>query len=139
MSDELSVQQTDVTALASLFEVGSDTAGGAAWTDADRGPMLRHQLDQPYGETGATYRALLTMAGTPLPVLREIKDEAKAHLDDDALLPADVATVLYYAALAAARRSDASITKLSEAALTEGFRWCLAQEWVDDELHRNFR
>ncbi len=140
MNDDLSVQQTDVTALATLFGVGSDGAAERLpWTDADRGPMLRHQLDQPYGETGLTYRQLLLADDTPAPVLREIKDEAKRHLDDEAALPGDVATVLYYAALAAGRRAGASITKLTDVALASGWDWCLGQDWVEDKLQAVFR
>ena len=140
MSDDLSVQQTDVTALATLFEVGSEGAAERLpWTDADRGPMLRHQLDQPYGETGSTYRQLLLADDTPAPVLREIKDDAKRHLEDEAALPGDVATVLYYAALAAGRRAGASITKLDDEELAAGFGWCLGQDWIGDDLRAAIR
>ncbi len=53
----------------------------------------------------------------------------------DSPLPAEVSTVLYYAALAAALvRHGERITRHGDEALRQGFGWVLAQPWVGEEV-----
>jgi hypothetical protein len=54
-------------------------------------------------------------------------------------LPEEVATVLYYAAIAAALlRHGQRISRVSDATLREGTDWVLEQEWVAGPLRGLF-
>ena len=54
-------------------------------------------------------------------------------------LPEEIATVLYYAAIAAARvRLGVSISKLTDAAITDGLRWSCHLPWLTESLKQLF-
>ncbi len=124
------------------------------WGGADLKAMLRHQLASPVSavdqdspappadagseDEGETFGALFACAAPAPETLAAVKDFAKrSQLDASHLLPEPVATVLYFAALAAALvRCDRRITRLDDQALRTGFTWTTEQAWVDVMLRR---
>ena len=83
---------------------------------------------------------LLQHPHPPLELLRFAKDFAKAHEQSpDDLLPAEMARMLYYAAIAAAwARCGRRITTLDDVQLRRAFDWALAQPWVDESTKELF-
>lgn len=135
--------EPDATSISALFRLGKhDTP--VPWNDDDRGAILRHQLDQrlgpaPDGDDDGwakrTHLALFNEDNPPSERLQQVKDRAKAGVNHELHLPRDVATIVYYAALAAARlRSDTPITRLDDAAFAEGLRWSLDRTWLSQPL-----
>ena len=131
-------------ALASMLEV--ERAAGRVWGEQDLAAILRHQLASPLPpppvggpETGAapggarTFGELLHHPSPPVELLVAVKDFAKAsRTDPDAALPSEVAAVIYFAAIAVARRQCGRIISgLSEGELAAGLQWVRAQQWVD--------
>jgi hypothetical protein len=84
---------------------------------------------------------LLQHPQPPLELLRMTKDYAKAGAKHaGSPLPSEVAGVLYYAAIAAARlRWGRSITRLSQEALRGGLDWALQQPWLDGGIRELMR
>jgi hypothetical protein len=124
------------------------------WSDDDLAAILRHQLQLPLqgelapsieGASAAdlrqTFGELLTSALPCLPLLRAAKEFAKANRSDpDALLPGEVATVLYYAAILSARlRWRARISELGPPDLLGGIDWALSRPWLAPPLANLFR
>jgi hypothetical protein len=74
-------------------------------------------------------------------LLRRAKLFAKAcKLDADGPLPEEVATVLYFALIAAALiRCNERISRLDDVALVAAMRWVLGKEWVEDSVHALMR
>ncbi len=83
-----------------------------------------------------TFGELLADPRPPLGLLQATKRFAKSHREHgSSLLPPQVATVLYYASIAAALvRCERRISDLSDAKLREGFDWCIARDWVGDGI-----
>jgi hypothetical protein len=73
-------------------------------------------------------------------LLELAKDFGKAlRLDSSCGVPAEVATVIYYASIVAARvRLGRRISDLDEAALRRGVEWTLAQPWLDAAMRAMF-
>jgi len=71
-----------------------------------------------------------------LDLLRRVKDCAKSAVrDPDAPLPDDVATVVYFVAIAVALTARGErITRLTDEGLRWGFEWSLRQTWVAESL-----
>jgi RNA polymerase sigma-70 factor (ECF subfamily) len=67
-------------------------------------------------------------------LLEQVKDFAKENgTDPESPLPREVATLLYYASIAAAlARCGRRISRQDDAALRWGFEWGGAQPWVDE-------
>ena len=131
----------------------------ATWSDQDLAGLLRHQLGLPLASL-----ALLTSAAEPpsdfasevstppplsdlftaatpcLEALRQIKDICKTAPQTEAgLLPKEVATVLYYAAIAAAYlRAGELISSSSREVIADGLFRVLAIPWCNPELRRLF-
>jgi hypothetical protein len=123
---------------------------------ADSATLLRRVLTAPLPlDLGAVDPALAVKARTwaeqhrlvlkslgdllyhpnPLPELLELaKEFAKEHRSDaESPLPREVATVLYYASIAAAlARCGRRITRHDDATLRKGFLWGCEQPWVDE-------
>ena len=74
-------------------------------------------------------------------LLRLVKDFARNHLSDPlSPLPAEVASVVYFAAIAAAIvHCRQQITSLDEKAMRDGFQWALSQQWLDAPLRELFQ
>jgi hypothetical protein len=139
--------------------IGAEAEDLTLWAREDFGDILAHQLRAPLlfdlakvtpiGGIDAelfqrdrigTFRELLTHPKPPVELLALCKDFAKAaRVDPDRPLPAEVATVLYLASIAAARlRHDARISNLRVAELRSGAVWVLSQNWVDAEIQAIF-
>jgi len=71
----------------------------------------------------------------PLELLRLTKEFAKAHKNHpDSPLPDEVATLLYFLSIVAARvRCGERITQLDDEALGRGIKRLLAQAWIDEK------
>ncbi len=144
-----------VRRLAELLDVSKEAP---AWAAADLAEIFDHQLRAPLGfdlerwsqpdpDTTALLRHLTQSPGQPLetfgdlfrhpqpPVelLRLTKDFAKtSDSRDDAALPSEIATVLYFAAIVAARvRRGTLISQLSDDAVRQGAEWAARQPWID--------
>jgi hypothetical protein len=123
------------------------------WDNDDYEAMLRHQLRaplllclrsedepgagsdpvvEPFVENFRTMQQVLEAAQPPLELLKAVKQFAKGNVNGPAeALPRPIATVLYYAPIAAARvRLATRISQLSDASLDAGFRWALDQPWL---------
>jgi len=129
-----------------------------SWNSPDLGPILEHQLDTPLAlDLGArdqeadnhpdsgdvpagaemlTFRQLLLHPHPPVRLLHRVKQFAKGCRGrPDGPLPPEVATVLYLAAIAAARRNcQQRISALDNAAWQHGVEWALAQPWLNAEI-----
>ena len=130
-------------ALASMLEV--ERAAGRVWGEQDLAAILRHQLASPLPPPGGgsesaaapggarTFGELLHHPSPRVESLVAVKDFAKAsRADPDAALPGEVAAVVYFAAIAVARRQCGRIISgLSEGELAAGLQWVRAQDWVD--------
>jgi hypothetical protein len=126
------------------------------WREEELADILLHQLgvpllfdlrempavadDAPTVLPG-TFGSLLFDENPPLPLLRLMKEFAKSS--DKGLhnpLPPPVATVLYYAAILAARiRHGAQISALTQQELESGLAWALRQRWIDERTRGFFR
>ena len=139
----------DATVLSKIWP-GKDL--GSPWLPDELGAVLRHQLgaildvgpsqEPAVNKKPATYADLLLRdAAPPLEILRGVKDWAKPFtFRADGDLPREVAGVLYYAAILAARlRADARISELDDALLARAARWALRLPWLDASLAQLFR
>lgn len=148
------LDNTEPPQLAAMLSI--DPAGGRVWEDVELAAILSHQLaaplecDSPHAtarieraaefvESGnlrpaETWHQLLHQPTPALEKLEFAKRFAKACRNEPiAPLPKEVATVIYFACIVAARLrcNDARISALSDAALADGLRWAAAQPWVD--------
>jgi hypothetical protein len=156
MDDELTKGRPD--ALERLMR--GEEQMGLSWSQDDLRQILAHQLDTPLlydlGRVGAdessrgndssqtlvnspcrTFRDVIYGASPPLPVLELTKEFAKnADRRADAPLPAPVATFLYFGTISVALSvHGVRITSLGEAEISDGLRWLLGQDWLDDAGH----
>lgn len=155
----------DPSALAKMISLDPDTPapsadrrrGGGAWSSDDLRVILRHQLatrlESDLGDLSAeldeqspaarsmTFAGLLDQPHPSLGLLRRAKLFAKAcKLDADGPLPEEVATVLYFALIAAALlRCNERISRLDDVALAAAMHWVLAKDWVDESIHALMR
>ena len=148
-------------ALAQLLSCKTDA--DSVWSATDLHAILCHQLDADvefdlthFGGVAketltsvrtlsadnqpCTFGQMLTSAEPPLEVLDMIRRFAKRlRTQESAGIPKEVATVLYYAAIAAARlRHGASLSKLDDEALRSGLNWGLEQTWLTEPLRALF-
>jgi hypothetical protein len=73
-------------------------------------------------------------------LLTQLKDFARAGREHDTLLPKEVATLLYFAAISLALvRRQQRITSLSDEQLRVGIEWGLSQSWVTDSVRQILR
>ena len=127
-------------------------AADPVWRPDELGAILAHQLSldlafdlSSLGPTAIVQlqplppgprprlKEVLADPHPPLELLIRLKQFAKACRGHPrAALPPEVATVLYFAALAAATlRCHQSITQIGDAGLQHGAQWALAQPWLD--------
>lgn len=104
--------------------------------DSDAAPDLAAAADAGIH----TFDDLLHHPSPPLSLLKQTKHFAKLHsAHPGGLLPRDVATVLYFASIIAARRAcDDDITGLDDHAVIRGIRWAKTQPWLDPRTHMLF-
>jgi hypothetical protein len=115
------------------------------WQAHEMAAVLRHQLAAPMvfgpedgawgsGRAPATFGELLCRTDPPLPLLKLMKDFARAHtIQPHSPIPREIATVLYYAAiLAALVRHGARISGLDDEPLRKGVQAVLLNDWLDE-------
>jgi hypothetical protein len=126
------------------------------WRPEEFGAIFRHQLTAPLrtdlaglapqlgekladlftldGRPVATFGDLLRHPAPPLALLELVKEFAKtSRRPGRRQLPPEVASMLYYLTIGIAMfRCDHRLTRLSDPALREGFRWASAQPWIDE-------
>ena len=126
------------------------------WPDHELRNILRHQLESSLAfdlsrsdpasippitaDTAAagppirTFGELFQHPRPPLELLIRVKQFAKSsRANPDAPLPAEIASFLYYAAIAAAlTRLGTRITQLPDTTLAQGFRSISSRDWLDD-------
>jgi hypothetical protein len=141
--------------LATLLAAGEPP--GPLWSPEETAAIFRHQMAAPLvvdlgsaapaaaqrlealtSAPDAPFRSFADLLRHPTPavdLLGLVKDFAKTNADHpESGLPREVATVLYYACIAAALvRLGTRISKLPEADLARGLRWAADQPFVDDE------
>lgn len=138
-----------------------DPVEANVWQTEDLAAILRDQLSQPLmldltpfegmcemdpdardaAERGIhTFNDLLHASQPPVAMLQQTKVFAKMHASHpDRVLPRDVATVLYFASILVARRSDHhNITGLQDDAIERAIRWTLKQSWIDPRTRQIF-
>jgi hypothetical protein len=147
---EDNLEETEPARLAEMMTL--DATPPRLWSPEELGVILRHQLSVPLAldlgdpsEHAAnvpnaapmpptTFADLLRQVDPPVAMLRRVKRFAKARKSDpNGPLPQEVATVLYYTAIAAALRCHHRITVMDDTGLRSGFEWVLRQVWVDGD------
>ncbi|MBP7828442.1 MAG: hypothetical protein KA248_00850 [Kiritimatiellae bacterium] len=128
------------------------------WRPEELGAVFRHQLTAPVqfdlagfdpafaarvrllsGAQGLlvkSFRDLFQHPHPPVALLEAVKDFAKrAARSREAVLPRDVARMLYYLSIAAALvHCHKRITSLEAAELLRGLKWARGQEWLEDDM-----
>jgi hypothetical protein len=143
-----------------LAPAGAAGDGPTIYHGADLAVILRHQLAAPLAEELAspvcgaasreeplnldgsikTFADLLHAADPPLDLLRRTKELAKSCRANPEMLPPEVATLFYYAAILVARqRHGQRITQLDDNNLRSGVEWSLQQPWVDQRTKSLFQ
>lgn len=130
--------------------------GGASWSAAELGAVLRDQLDAQWdmewiaaANSGPkrhvshgsveSFRSMANLFSAPHPpvlLLKQAKEFAKAnYAHPESFVPPEVSLVLYFAAIAAAEvRCRKRISRLDAKALRSGFEWALGRSWLDNRL-----
>ena len=147
------LQKTDPCRLSVLMQPGEPAS---FWNPEDYAQILQHQLEAPleFPVSGSgpavdgdwktdprirTFGELLLHPHPPVKLLELTKELAKASTDRlDGELPPDVATVLYFAAIAAAMVRGTRITTLPDAEVLAGLEWSLRREWLASSLKALF-
>jgi len=138
--------KTDPKRLAAMLGLDSS---GRQFSDEELGAVLRHQLlallrtDLP-GEAAAagekTFKDLLADPRPALETLTRLKEFAKEARKAGGKLPEAVATVLYFASIAAGLlRCGKRITQLDDNAIRGGVEWALGLPWLDESLKGLFQ
>jgi hypothetical protein len=140
-----------------------DDSTGRTWSPDELGAVLRHQLsvrlefdlgDLRGDEHSAADRSreaarlswavnfgeLLRHPNPPLDMLSRVKHFAKACRNQpNGPLPREVATVLYFASIIAARmRAGRRISELNDHDIRSGVEWSLSQPWNASSLRPLF-
>jgi hypothetical protein len=115
----------------------------ACWSATDRESIWRHQLMAPFQMelSGATDQVapslgqILHDPQSPVEWLMKTKDFAKANMrPTQPWMPREIASVLYYASIAAFRiHHHQSLSQLDANQLRRGFSWAAAQSWLDGQ------
>lgn len=143
-----------------LAELMSEQGGVAAWGPEDLAAIFRHQMTAPvqfdlamldpcmadrvrlaaraHGLLLQSFGDLFRHAHPPLKLLEMVKDFAKRSATSAAgPLPAELCTLLYFMAIAAALvRHRRRITRLAPLALERGLAWAAGRKWIDEHTRR---
>ena len=147
------IRSTSPSALAKMMTVHEQPK--RTWRPEDLGAILKHQLATPVqvdlesldptvapkvrtlsearGLVLKSFGDLLLHPNPPVELLTLTKDFAKANRNnEESALPPEVATVLYFASIAAARlRCNERISRMDDAQLQDGLEWAGQQPWLD--------
>lgn len=139
--------------LAGVFGLGRSE--DRVWRPEELAAVFRHQMNAPVmvdlagvepalsgklktlceaeGLVLKSFGDLFAHPQPPLELLRLVKEFAKANRSHvESVLPPELASVLYYLAIAAASvRWGGRISALGEHELRRGFDWALGQSWID--------
>ncbi len=143
----------------SLFEMMDfGTGQQTLWDTEELEAILQHQLDAPLEQDLATidrsvpsqfagwnadsekplrsFRDLFQHPHPPVELLELTKRFAKrSRSDPESPFPAQISTVLYYLAIAAAMtRCNRPISELNAEGLHLGFAWALKRTWLDSSM-----
>jgi hypothetical protein len=153
-------QHSPASALASMLDRASFPAH--VWSNDELAAVLQHQLAAPVSVDLGTLRGmppdrvlrladgavppirtfsdLLRHPAPPLDLLESTKRFAKLARDSpQSALPMEVAAVLYFGSIAAARnRCGKNISNLPDPQLRQGVQWVMAQPWLDHEIRALF-
>jgi hypothetical protein len=137
-------RRSEPASLARMIDLEDSTT--REWRDAEVEAMLRHQLNAPVATelklspaardelTRApitSFADLLTKSDAPLWALEETKQFAKSNLSQIDGPLKGIATLLYYASIAAALVHQATrISDLNDQQLGDGFAWAMNQPWL---------
>lgn len=128
------------------------------WRSEELGELLQHQLRAPLlfdlagvqsignitipkdQSAPGSFEDLFSHPNPPIGLLRLTKEFAKtSDQGADSPLPPEIASVLYCAAIVAARvRCGQSISRLSAGELARCIEWALGQSWVGSPLRELF-
>lgn len=143
--EENSIHESDPGRLAELMEAGDRPV----WAPEELEAVLAHELSaplelalpgaapllarlEPAAEPPENLGELLRCPDPPVELLRLGKEFAKSSRANAGALPAEVATVLYFACIAAALlHAGARITELDDRALGQGMRWAAGRPYLD--------
>jgi len=119
------------------YQMSAPVRFDLATLDASITPKLK-ALAEAEGLVLRSFQDLLEHLNPPIELLELTKEFAKRNRSHpDSALPQQVATVLYFASIAAALvRHGRRISTLEDSALLEGFEWTQTQEWVDEPTRR---
>ena len=153
-----SARHTDPAMLSRLMALDAE---GGGWGEQELGDILRHQLRAPllfdlgkltpagevelrqFAHAGGrieSFGDLLHHRAPPVELLVLVKEFAKSGRTGHGSLPREIATLLYYASIAAALvRQGRRITRMEDAGLREGLRWAVGQPWVDEPTRQVLR
>ena len=158
MSDP-NVRHTDPAMLSWLMALDGEV--GRGWSEKELGDILRHQLRAPllfdlgklspagevelrhFAQAGGrieNFGDLLHHPAPPVELLSLVKEFGKSGRTGATGLPQEIATVLYYASIAAALvHHGRRITRMDDKPLRDGLKWAADQPWVDDATRRVLR
>lgn len=140
--------------LAALLALDADAP--PSWRPEELRTMLAQQLAAQVPESAedpgpgsgapreerapASFAEALFHPAPPLPWLERVKRYARSDRDDqNDAPPEEIAVLLYYAAIVAAKlRHGQSISRLSDAVIRDGIRWAVEQPWVDERSRALF-
>lgn len=153
MGDESGTFSGTPSSLAKMLDFGAGQE--PLWTNGELGAILRHQMDallEPdlgkvhpairdqkralttgNGKPIGTFGDLFRTPHPPLELLEATKRFAKYSRTHEESLPAEIATALYYLAIAAAlTKCGRRITALDDQALQHGLDWVRQHMWLDE-------
>ncbi len=157
--EDKTLNSTNGRDLSELMTAGRDAR--PLWSVDELGAILEHQLNSSLlfdlgafsreaeaslsGSRGAagtpeTFGQLLLHPRPPPELLVFVKDFGRGHRTDPASpLPKEIATVLYYGAIAAAlTRRGTKISQLGDADLLAGLKWCASRPWMTAPIRELF-
>ena len=119
-------------------QLGADIQYDLSESELALGRDLQPLLGSVEGREIRSFRDLFEHPHPPTELLDLIRQFAKiCRTRSDGPLPAEIATVLYVAAIVAAIvTNNQRITKLDDQALCYSLEWALEQPWLDDSIRR---
>lgn len=161
--DELSISVGDAPLAAGMARMMGLELEQGLWPESDKPDLLRHQMRTSVlaelrragtvdeatlaeaqslatGQAPSSFGQVLHHPSPPLKLLRAIKDFGKSAAQQPGPVPAEVAYVLYYAAIfAALLRHNQRITSMDDSSIRQGAEWFARQPWIDEQTRELYR